>query len=534
MAERLDVDIDVVVVGAGLGGIYAVHRLRQAGLSVVGIEGASDVGGVWFHNRYPGARVDLASLDYSYHFSDKIWREWRWSERYAAQPELLAYLNFAASELDVRRDFLFDTWVTGARWNAARARYELTTSTGASITAKYLVMTTGQLSAARPPAFPGLDQFRGRVVMTSHWPHDHVETHGKRIGLIGTGSSGVQAAPPLAEAGEHLYVFQRTPNYAVPAQNAPAEEGAQEAIGTRLADERERLISATRRAVNDPIPQHPVGHYSKQEQQAILRAQWERGGTSMNRLFTDQGTDLVANTVVADFVRDRVRETVRDPRTAESLLPTYPIGVRRLILENGYYEMYNRENVTLVDIRSDPITEITPGGIRTRDAYYEIDLLVFALGFDAFTGSLRGANIRDAQGVELTSRWTRGPRNLLGMMTTGFPNLFMPTGAGSPSVLANLFLQNEFAIDWITDCIAFMESRGYASIEPTEEAEDEWAAHVAEAANTGLRMQYDNYMVHVNKDDGSRVFMPYLGGMESYVKRARAVAADGFTGFKLS
>jgi cation diffusion facilitator CzcD-associated flavoprotein CzcO len=527
-------DYDVIVVGAGIGGICAVHRFTQQGLSVLGIEGASGVGGVWYHNRYPGARVDVDSIDYCYYFSPEIWQKWRWTERFASQPELLAYLNFVADTFDVKRHFVFGTWMTGAQWRSDSARYHVTTSTGLRFSCRFLVMATGQLSEARTPDFPGLERFRGEWVQTSHWPERDVVLDGRRIGVIGTGSSGVQAIPVLAEHAEHLHVFQRTANYVVPARTAPISTAVQQRIADRLGEERELLL-AGRGGTRLAVGTQPVSHYSRAEQVAILERQWGLGGQAMNSLFSDQGTNQESNDMVAEFVRGKVREIVGDPELAEKLCPSsYPIGTRRLCLDIGYYDTYNRHNVTLVDLRSDPITEISETGIRTQAAHYELDLIVFALGFRAFTGALDRAHVRNERGKSPTDGWARGPRTLLGLMTTGFPNLFLPTGPGSPSVLANLFLQNEFLMDWIGDCIAYIDAHGFSTIEPSEAAQDAWTAHVAEAASRLLRLRVDNYMVHVNADDKSRVFIPYTGGFGRYVSAARDAAARGYEDFVLS
>jgi cation diffusion facilitator CzcD-associated flavoprotein CzcO len=529
-----EADYDVIVVGAGIGGIYAVHRFTHQGLSVLGVEGASGVGGVWYHNRYPGARVDVDSIDYCYYFSTEIWQQWRWTERFAAQPEILAYLDFVADSFGVKQRFVFGTWVTSAQWRGDTARYHVTTSTGLSVSCRFLVMATGQLSAARRPEFPGLERFRGEWVRTSHWPERGVDLDGRRIGIIGTGSSGVQAIPVLAQHAKRLHVFQRTANYVVPARTAPIGAAVQRGIAGRLGDERELLL-ATRGGTRLPVGARPLSHFSPADQVAILERQWESGGQAMNSLFSDQGTNQESNDVVAEFVRRKVREIVRDPGLAEKLCPSsYPIGTRRLCLDMGYYDTFNRDNVTLIDLRSDPITEITETGIRTQAAHHELDLIVFALGFRAFTGALDQAHIRNERGAAPSDGWARGPRTLLGLMTTGFPNLFLPTGPGSPSVLGNLFLQNEFLMDWIGDCIGYLDAHGFATIEPSEAAQDAWTAQVAEAASRLLRLRVDNYMVHVNADDQSRVFMPYTGGFDRYVRAARDTAARGYEGFVLS
>ena len=529
-----ETDYDVIVVGAGIGGIYAVHRFTQQGLSVLGIEGASGVGGVWYHNRYPGARVDVDSIDYCYYFSPEIWQQWHWTERFAAQPEIMAYLDFVADRFGVKQRFVFGTWVTGAQWRSDTVRYHVTTSTGLSASCRFLVMATGQLSAARRPEFPGLEQFRGEWVQTSHWPERGVDLDGRRIGIIGTGSSGVQAIPVLAQHAKYLHVFQRTANYVVPARTAPIGAAVQRGIAGQLGDERELLL-ATRGGTRLPVGARPLSHFSPAEQVAILERQWESGGQAMNSLFSDQSTNQGSNDVVAEFVRRKVREIVRDPGLAEKLCPSsYPIGTRRLCLDIGYYETFNRDNVTLIDLRSDPIAEITETGIRTQTAHHELDLIVFALGFNAFTGALDRAHIRNERGAAPSDGWGRGPRTLLGLMTTGFPNLFLPTGPGSPSVLGNLFLQNEFLMDWIGDCIKYLDAHGCTTIEPSEAAQDVWTARVAAAASRLLRLRVDNYMVHVNADDKSRVFIPYTGGFDRYVRAARDTAARGYEGFVLS
>lgn len=524
---------DVAVVGAGLGGIYAVHRMREAGLSVIGIESASDVGGVWYHNRYPGARVDLDSIDYCYHFSSEIWEKWQWTERYAAQPELLQYLNLVADTYDVKRSFLFDTKMTSATWSGTSARYEIETSVGRRFSARFLVMTTGQLSVARKPDFPGLDRFRGEWVQTSHWPHRDVEFSSRRIAIIGTGSTAVQAIPILAEQAERLFVFQRFPRYTVPARNHPSDPEQHRAIGERLAEEKEFLLN-TAGGLRMPMAARPTTDFTPEEREEMLERQWLGGGQSIGFVFSDQPVDRRANDLVSDFVRNKIRQTVRDPELARKLCPTFPIGTRRIALDTGYYETFNQDNVELVDCAADPIVEITETGIRTEGAHYDVDLVIFAIGFHGFTGAIKESNVRNEAGRTPLDGWQRGPRTLYGLTTTGFPNLFMPTGAGSPSNLANLFLQNEYAIEWTADCIRHVLDSGHTAIEPTDQAQDAWTAHAAECAAPLLRLQEDDYMVHVNPDDGSRVFIPYIGGLHRYVEATRRSAAGGYQEFVLS
>lgn len=527
------VDYDAVVVGAGAGGIYAVHKLTQEGLRVVAFEGAPEVGGVWYHNRYPGARVDIES--YFYCFPDEdLYPRWSWKERYPAQPEILAYLNFAADSWGVRPHIRFSTWVTGAQWEPDMHRYRVTASSGESVTGRYLIMASGQLSKARTPNFPGLEDYRGRWVQTSHWPTDHIETAGKRIAVIGTGSSGVQAVPALARDADNVTVFQRTANYSVPAQNGPLDQRKYSDYAGRVGEMRKMILN---HPVGSDIPlgAGPASAYSPDEQQALLRERWARGGHTMNAVFTDQGTDIHANTLVADFVRQHVLDTVRDPVKAELLAPrAYPIGTRRLCVDTGYYEAFNQANVDLIDINHDPIERITEKGIQTRDQHLDFDLIVFALGFSAFTGALDEANIRNELGEQPTDRWARGPRTLLGLMTRGFPNLFTLTGPGSPSVLANMILDNVQHVDFVAELLRHMDERGHTRVEPGQQAQDDWTAHVADVASHLLRLNVENYMVHVNKDDGTKVFMPYAAGLDKYVAVCEKVAADGFVAFELS
>ena len=523
---------DVVVVGAGMGGIYAIHRFRSQGLSVLGIEGAPDVGGVWYHNAYPGARVDIESANYCYFFDPELYREWKWSERYAAQPEILAYLRHAADRFDVRPHIVFEQWVTGAQWDPEQNRYRVTTDAGLEVTAQFLVMTTGQLSKPRPLDFPGLRDFRGEWYRTSQWPHEPVELAGKRVGVIGTGSSGVQTITAVAKEAAHLHVFQRTPNYSVPAYNRPADQRKHE----RMAADVEgvyREILGTPGGLILPPSRGSFKDYTAEQSQQMLEERWAFGGQSLLSLFSDQGVDPQVNEVVAEFVRNKVRDIVKDPETAERLVPdSYPIGVRRLCIDTGYYETFNRDNVSLVDLREDPIDRIVPEGIRLASgAVVELDVVIFALGFEAFTGALDGANIRNEEGRQPSDNWTRGPRTFLGLTTTGFPNLFLVTGPASPSVLANMNVANVQHLDFVGDLIAHMRERGYERVEPTVEAQDEWTEHVASIAEPMLRRKIDNYMVHVNRDDGSRVFIPYPGGFGDYVRRCEAVTADGYAGF---
>jgi cation diffusion facilitator CzcD-associated flavoprotein CzcO len=525
-------EVDVIVVGAGIGGLYALHKFKSQGLSVLGLESASGVGGVWFHNRYPGARVDVESVDYCYYFSAELYREWRWTERYAAQPELVRYFNHVADRFDLRRHILFETPLKAARWDPALARYHVEAGAGRTFTCRFLVMATGNLSAARKPDFPGLSNFKGEVVQASHWPDRQVELAGRRIAVIGTGSSGVQTIPVLAEQASQLYVFQRSPNYSVPAQNGPLNEPYFEQAAKDVPGRRDYLLT-TRAAITSNLGvSQPFDQYSPEERRDRLERQWALGGQGMNRVFADQGINQAVNDVVAEFVRGKIRQIVKDPATAERLCPyDHPIGSRRLCVDTNYYATYNRENTTLVDIAANPIERITETGIQTRDAHYEVDLIVFAIGFNAFRGALDRVDIRNEKNETPTTHWSRGPRTMLGLMTTGFPNLFLLTGPGSPSVLANMVIMNEEHVNWVADLISYMQRKNFDTVEPEAAAQALWTESVAEAASKLLRLGVKNYMVHVNADDGSRVFIPYVGGLDRYVEICREVAADGYKGF---
>jgi cyclohexanone monooxygenase len=529
-------DFDVIVVGGGMGGIYGVHKFTEMGMSVLGIEGGGDVGGVWYHNRYPGARVDLESLDYCFHFDDKLFREWKWKERYATQPEILAYLNHVAERYDIKRHFLFNTRMTAGQWQPDQRRYHVKTDTGREVTGRFLIMATGNLSVPRKLDFPGLDEFKGETVQTANWPQREVTFKDRRIGIIGTGASGVQAIPLMAKEAKHLYVFQRTANYSVPAQNGPLDQGKFE----RCAADLKALWDGFMKHPGGStlhVNLHPASDYTPAEQQALLEQAWQRGGHYMQTVFGDQGRSQATNDMVSEFVRNKIRSIVKDPAVAQKLLPyAYPIGTRRLCVDTGYYDTYNRDNVTLVDIKEDPIDRLNATGLRTQGGkQVDLDLLVFATGFNAFTGTLDPANIRNAEGKMPSDYWKRGPRTFLGLMSAGFPNLFIVTGPGSPSVLANMIVGNVQHMDLIAEFFAHMKRQGLTLIEPTEEGQDAWTREVAEAASQVLRLKVENYMVHVSADpDQKRTFVPFIGGFNRYVTKCREVVDRGFEGLRFA
>ena len=527
MSEAGRTDLDALVVGAGLGGIYAVHRLRGLGLRVLGVDGADGFGGVWFHNRYPGARVDLPSVDYCYYFSEALFREWDWTERFATQPELLRYLDHVVDRFDLRRSFRLRTRVVGAQWQPAERRYLISFEDGTQLTTRFLVMATGNLSRPRELRFPGLERFAGEWVQTSHWPDSTVELSGRRVGVIGTGSSGVQTIPAIAGQVGELVVFQRSPNFSIPAVNGPIDEILLAEVRADVADARDHLLT-TPSGTHARRGTRPAHEYSVFEQRDILERQWHRGGHEFSMLFTDQALDKSSNEIVAEFVREKIRTIVRDADLAERLSPRdHPIASRRLCLDTDYYATYNLPHVRHVDLRTDPIETITEKGIRTSAGLVELDLIVFATGFTPFVGALDAAGIRNEAGASPTDSWTRGPRTYLGLLVDGFPNLFALTGPGSPSVLANMALANEQHVDWVADLVCHMDSVGASEVRPALAAVDAWTARVTDDGRRLLSYGSRNYMVRVNAD-GSRAFLPYPGGFGRYVQHSAEVAAGGY------
>jgi cyclohexanone monooxygenase len=527
-------DLDVVVVGAGFAGIYAVHALRSAGLIVRAFEAGSGVGGTWFWNCYPGARCDVESKDYSYSFSPELEQEWSWSERYPAQPEVLSYLNYVADRFELRPDIQLNTRVTTAAWDATAAEWVVATDDGATVTARFMVMAVGCLSAYQVPALPGLATFEGPWYHTSRWPSEGVDFAGKRVGLIGTGSTGIQIAPEIAAVAEHLTVFQRTANFAVPNRNAPIDQDWELSFKASYRDYRE---DARRSILGVPIT--GTGRSALAEPPAERRRtymkQWRAGGgMPLLGAYTDIMFSRDANDTVAEFIRDRIRETVADPEVAELLCPrSFPVGAKRLCQSDDYYAMFNRENVTLVDLRSTPLESAFPGGLKTASDSYELDALVFATGFDALTGALFAIDVRGTGGVALRDKWSTGPRTYLGLATPGFPNMFIVTGPGSPSVLSNMVLSIEQHVEWLRDCVLYLRAGGYTTMEATVAAEDAWMDHVTEVAYSTLFPLADSWYIGANIPGKPRVYTPYVGGCGTYRDRCDAVASAGYEGFAL-
>ena len=525
---------DVVIVGAGFAGMYMLHRLRGIGCSAIVFEAATGVGGTWYWNRYPGARCDVESMQYSYAFSQELQQEWQWSELFSGQPEILRYANHVADRLDLRRDIRFETRVTQARFDTAENRWDLRTDRGDQVRARFCVMATGCLSSARVPDFPGRDSFRGRTYHTGHWPHQGVDFTGQRVGVIGTGSSAIQAIPVIAEQADRLTVFQRTPNYSIPSRNGPMTPdyaASWKSDYPALRAQARIVRTGILNNLNDQSALDP----SPEERQRIYEERWAEGGTSFMAAFNDLIVDQRANDTAAEFVRGQIRKIVHDPATAELLAPKdYPIGTKRICVDTDYFATYNRPNVALVDVRHTPISAITPDGLRVGETEYTLDAIVFATGFDAMTGALTSIDIVGSGAEKLCDKWEAGPRTYLGLMSAGFPNLFMITGPGSPSVLSNMMVSIEQHVDWVVDCVAHLRARDLAVIEPTPEAEDGWVAHGNEVAHTTLYPRAASWYMGANIPGKPRVFMPYIGGVGAYRQICDEVAASGYTGFRLS
>ncbi len=529
-------EFDAIVVGAGFAGMYMLHRLRdKLGLSARVLEAGGGVGGTWYWNCYPGARCDSESYYYSYSFSEELQQEWEWTERYAAQPEILRYLNYAADKFDLRRDIQPGTRVDEAIYDEDANRWEISTESGERFSAQFFITAVGCLSAANVPDIKGLDTFEGECHHTSDWPREGVDFTGKRVGAVGTGSTGIQIIPKIAEVADHLTVFQRTPNYSVPARNALMDPGFQGQVKANF-DEIRRKQRKT-----------PAGHpwdegeksaleVSEEERQAMYEAAWERGGLRFRGTFNDVIINKEANDTAAEFIRSKIRDTIEDPAVAENLTPyDHPFAAKRPPLDTDYFETYNRDNVSLVDVKESPIEEATPKGLRTRDAEYELDAIVFATGFDAVTGALLRIDIRGEGGRSLKEKWQDGPRAYLGLQTAGFPNMFTITGPGSPSILTNVPTSIEQHVEWISACIEYMKESGLERIEANVAAEDEWVAHVHEAAErTLLPLAQSSWFLGANVPGKPRVFMPYAGGLATYIQICDEVAANEYEGFTLT
>ncbi|MDH4144598.1 MAG: NAD(P)/FAD-dependent oxidoreductase [Acidimicrobiia bacterium] len=523
---------DAVVVGAGFGGMYMLYKLRELGFAVTVLERADGVGGTWYWNRYPGARCDVESLNYSYSFSPELEQEWTWSEKYSPQPEILRYANHVADRFDLRRDIEFETSVDRAVWDEDARRWAIHTSKGEMITAQHYIMASGCLSHSKNPEVPGADSFAGPTYHTGHWPHEGVDFSGMRVGVIGTGSSAIQSIPIIARHAKTLTVFQRTPNFSMPAGNRPLSQDEHAEMKARYPAQREGNRQSGF-GVDVELPTKSALEVTEEERNAQFQKGWDQGNlVALLLAYTDIITDKAANDTAAEFIRNKIRSIVKDPQTAEDLCPfDHPVGTKRPCLDTGYYETYNRENVKLVNLRRTPIEQITPKGIRTSDAEYEFDAIVFATGFDAMTGALVAVDIRGRGGVTLKDKWEEGTRTYLGVGVHGFPNFYMITGPQSPSVFSNMMVSIEQHVDWIADLLVHMRQSGQEVVEPTKEAEDFWCEHNDEAGSYTLYPMANSWYMGSNVPGKPRVLMPYIGGVGVYRGECDEIAADNYRGF---
>ncbi len=523
---------DAIVVGAGFGGMYSLYRLRERGLSVRVLEAGKDVGGTWYWNRYPGARCDVESMEYSYSFSDELQQEWEWTERYAAQPEILRYAEHVADRFELRKDIQFDTRVTGATWDEDSTSWLVRTESGATLRAAFIVWATGCLSVPNLPRIDGLDDFKGGVYHTGRWPHDEVDFRGRRVGVIGTGSSAIQAIPMIAEQGAELYVFQRQPNYSVPANNRPLDPGVQQAVKKDY------------KALRDDNLRQPGGFGSKLQRRSVsvfeespaerereFEKRWHMGGFAFLAGYGDLLRDEEANQYAAAFVRRKIHEIVEDPAVADLLSPQHIIGCRRLCVDTDYYRTFNRPNVHLVDVATNPIGRITRQGVVVDDEEYPLDDIILATGFDAMTGALLRIDIQGRAGVSIQEKWRDGPKAYLGMTIAGFPNMFTINGPGSPSVLSNMITAIEQNVDWIDECIAYMREKDHGVVEADPEAEADWAECVKELADGFLYGGCNSWWSGSNIEGKPRSFMAYVG-FPQYVERCNEVVESGYAGFR--
>ncbi len=533
MAEDLHTDRpDAVVVGAGLAGLYALYTLRRLGLRAICFEAGEGVGGTWHWNRYPGARCDVESVDYSYSFSEELQQEWTWSERYATQAEILSYIEHVAERFELLPSITFETRVESAAFDEREGRWEVRTDRGHRVSAGICVMATGCLSTPRLPDYPGIESFRGEIVHPGAWPSQGIDLAGRRVAIVGTGSTGIQLVPALAPEVEQLYVLQRTANYSMPAHNGPLPAAEMEQVKATYP-ERRREARRTRRGFPLPPPVSPDSafSFSPPEREERLWKMWEHGGAIFTSVFGDVGTDREANAIAAEFVRERIREKVADPELAELLCPhDHPLGGKRPCVDTDYYESFNRDNVHLVDLRTAPLVEFLPGGVRTEAETIELDAAIFATGYDAITGTLNAIDIRGRGGQRLKEKWADGPTAYLGLLSAGFPGLFMITGPGSPSVLCNMTLSIEQHVELMAALLERAREQGTLLVEAEPQAEEAWAGHVAEIAAATLLGEASSWYLGANIPGKPRQFMPYAAGMARFIEECEEILAAGYEG----
>ncbi|MFT3972121.1 MAG: NAD(P)/FAD-dependent oxidoreductase [Amaricoccus sp.] len=527
--------VDVVVVGAGFAGVYSLHKLRGMGLSVRGFESGTDVGGTWYWNKYPGARCDVESIEYSFGFSDEIQQKWDWSHRFSFQPDIQRYISHVADKLDVRKLIDFRTKIVSMTYDGDSQTWTVTTDKGEVITCRYCVMATGNLSIPLFPAIPGLDSFEGEKYHSGRWPAEKVDFTGKRVAVFGTGATGIQIVPEVAKEASKLYVMQRSPNFSLPAGNRPLSKEYLDGVRKTYPDLRQRAKHHVFGTAAIPEPTQSALELSEDELFQKFEELWANGGSiNFQMAFTDFMRNEEANKRLSDYVRYKIRQTVKDPETAEKLCPKdHPIGSKRICIDTDYYETFNRDNVELVSLRENPVVRITPHSIVLQDGEIEVDALVFATGFDAVTGSLTNIDITGRNGLKLADKWGKRPSSYLGFAIAGFPNMFLITGPGSPAVKSNMVLSIEQHVDMIGETIAYMQKTGSGAIEAQVEAEDKWVEYVTEVANQTLYVKADSWYTGANVPGKARMFVPFVGGAQNYRKICEDVVADGFRGFTL-
>jgi len=536
MVSSNNLDFDMVVIGSGFGGMYMIHRARQSGLSVRAFEAGPGIGGVWFWNGYPGARCDVESMQYSYGFDDELQQEWKWSEKFSPRDEILKYANHVADRLDLRKDIQLNTRITSAHYDGANNTWQVTTQSGESFVCRYLVMATGALSSARIPPIPGLDDFQGEIYHTGDWPQDReVDFTGKTVAVIGTGSSGIQVITAIAPEVEKLTVYQRTPNYSVPMRNRPMTPEYEQEWKSEYPQRRYSARYEHAAGTIYPLGTQSALDVSAEEREAAFERIWEHGTPAFMRTFTDITTNMEANHYAAEFVRSKIRGIVKDPEVANKLIPQdYPIGTKRICVDTDYFEVYNRDNVELISVVEDPIVELTETGIKTQTGAKDFDAIVFATGYDAITGALNAIDIRGRDGTALKEMWANGPEAYIGLMVHGFPNMFILTGPGSPSVLSNVINALEHHVEFVGDAIDWMHERDLNRIEPSLAAQSKWADFNDEVANSTLMVKGKNsWYMGANIDGIPKRFMPFAGGINRYANICLEIVEKGYEGFNI-
>jgi len=525
-------ELDVIIVGAGFAGLRALHTMRSAGKQAVVLEASDGIGGVWYHNGYPGARCDVESYDYSYRFSPELEQEWRWSERYAQQPEILRYIHHVADRFGLRPNIEFNARVSAARYDETEHCWSVITEDGRTWRARLLLLCVGQLSTTKSPQYPGLDAFRGEVYHSGDWPRHPVDYTGKRVAIIGTGSSGMQMTPVIAPQCRHLHVFQRTANYSIPAANAP------------VSDAEDRQVKANYRARREQAANSPSGlgfipnktsalSATPEERETVYEAAWNRLGFGFALAYFDILLNQAANDTAAEFIRRKIRARVTNDAVREALVPRdHPFAARRPSVDSGYFEAFNRDNVSLVNVKETPIVAFTDRGIRTTAAEHAFEMIILATGFDAFTGSLFKPDIVGRGGITLRQKWSGGPLTQLGVAVADFPNLFIVVGPGSPSLLSNVLVSTEEQIDWLESLVDTMDANEVVEFEATPEAEQNWTAQVQARAQETLYLTTPSFYNGAEVAGKPRVFMPYSGGVRGYRRLLQQCAAEGYSGFR--